>query len=200
MTIKKQFFIFFALVIAAIQASHAAILVEPVVGFNLGARSNFDSYSDGSTTLASQEFSGGTGLSYGGRFGYQNFGFQVGLDYLASSLDFDDKDMKDDFNTTEWAAFVGFRFPILLRFYAGYIFSATADSKIVDGTGTTQDADFNGGSGFKAGLGWTVLPFVDLNLEYRNVAFDEWKSGGTKLPQDVDYRSFLLSVSLPFTF
>lgn len=191
MTIKKQFFIFFALVIAAIQASHAAILVEPVLGFTLANK--FDSKATSDITDPSE--SKGSGLAYGGRLGYQNMGFQLGLDYLHSSVDVDEKDIKSDITTSEWAAFAGFRFPILLRFYAGYIFSGTGDYKA-----STGNIDLTGGTGYKVGVGWTLLPFIDLNLEYKKTNYDEIKAGGSKLKADLDNSAYLLSISLPFTF
>jgi len=190
MTIKKQFFIFFALVIAAIQASHAAILVEPVVGFTLANKFEFNETSE----MESGEIKG-NGFAYGGRIGYQNMGFQLGLDYLHSAVDVDEKDVKSDVETSEWAAFAGFRFPILLRFYAGYIFSGTGEYKLESGS-----ADLNNGTGYKVGVGWTLFPFLDLNLEYKKVNYDEFKAGGDKSKADIDNSSYLLSVSLPFTF
>lgn len=191
MTIKKPLFIFFALVIAAVQASHAAILVEPLVGFTVANK--FDSRTTSDIT-ASENYSG-SGLAYGGRLGYQNMGFQLGLDYLHSAVDVDDKDIKSDITTSEWAAFAGFRFPILLRFYAGYIFSGTGEYKTA-----SSNVDINGGTGYKVGLGWTLFPFLDLNLEYKKTNYDEIKTGGSKLKADLDNSAYLLSVSLPFTF
>jgi hypothetical protein len=190
MTIKKQFFIFFALVIAAIQASHAAILIEPVVGFTFSNKFDFKETAD-----MSKDSMKGSGFAYGGRVGYQNMGFQLGLDYLHSSVDVDEKNIKSDVTTSEWAAFAGFRFPILLRFYAGYIFSGTGEYK-----NTTSNVDLSNGTGYKIGLGWTLLPFLDLNLEYKKTNYDEAKAGGSKLKADIDNSSYLLSVSLPFTF
>lgn len=191
MTIKKQFFIFFALVIAAIQAASAAILIEPVVGFTVANKFDYKATTDSPTE---DEFKG-SGFAYGGRFGYQNMGFQLGLDYLKSAVDVDEKDIKSDITTSEWAAFAGFRFPILLRFYAGYIFSGTGEYKTA-----SNNVDLKNGSGYKVGVGWTLLPFLDLNLEYKKTNYDEAKVGSSKLGVDVDNSSYLLSVSLPFTF
>lgn len=184
-----QLALLLALVLGAFQSANAALLLEPQVGFSLGSKLDFK---DG------EKYSGGMGLSYGGRVGYQNMGLQLGLDYLASSVDMDDKDFKSNVKTSEWAAFAGFRFPILVKVYAGYIFSATGDSK-VDVLGSSQNLDLSNGSGYKLGVGYTLLPFVDLNLEYRQGTYGEYKVGGTKIKEDVNFSSYLLSVSLPFT-
>lgn len=197
MTIKKQLFIFFALVIAAVQASHAAILLEPVVGYNVSGKLEANETAD-----VSKDSSSGGGVAYGGRLGYQNMGFQIGLDYLKSNQALDDKNIKSDFESSEWAAFIGFRFPILLRVYAGYIFSANGSMKVdADlGAGTQRyDYDHENGTGAKFGLGWTLFPFLDLNLEYRKITYDEGKlSNDVKL--DTTNNVFMLGVSLPFTF
>lgn len=171
--------------------SYSAVLIEPVLGYNLGSKTSFKSFDN----VSGEDYTGGSGVGYGGRLGYQNFGFQLGLDYLASSIDMDDKDFKNNLSTSEWAAFVGFRFPVLLRVYAGYIFAASGETKDGDG----EKVEFSGGSGFKAGLGWTLLPLLDLNLEYRKTAYEDYKWGGSKLNQEVDMSSWFLSISVPLT-
>lgn len=166
----------------------AGLLLEPVVGYNLGG---FEIDSDG------WDKENMRGPSVGGRIGYQNFGFQIGLDYLRSNLDIDDKDFKKDLAMNEFAGFVGFEFPILLRVYAGYIFSATGDSEYDNGT-RNVDAKFKDGTGVKMGVGFTGLPFIDINFEYRKGTFKEYKLGSTKHEDDTDYNSFMIGLSLPF--
>lgn len=160
----------------------AALLVEPVLGYNLGTDLDIDS----------DEYSG-NGAAFGGRLGYQQLGFQIGLDYLRSSLDMDDSDFDENLTTSEWAGFVGFEFPILVRVYAGYIFSAKGESE-----NNNVDLEFNDGTGTKLGVGFTGLPFVDINFEYRKVEFDEFKAGPFKT--DADYQTYMVSLSLPFNF
>ncbi len=184
-----QLALLIALVLGAFQTAQAALLLEPLVGFSASSKLDFKTGSD---------YSGGMGLSYGGRVGYQNLGFQLGLDYLNSSIDMDDSDFKSNLKTTEWAGFVGFRFPILVKVYAGYIFSANGDSK-KKVLGVTQNLDLSNGTGYKLGIGYTLFPFVDINLEYRKGAYGEYKLGGVKTKEDTDFSSYLLSVSLPFT-
>jgi hypothetical protein len=165
-------------------SAQAALLIEPAAGFNIGSKFAFEDGSD---------YTGGNGLSYGGRLGYQNFGLQLGLDYLKSSIDMSDDDLDKNVEMSEWGAFAGFKFPILLRVYAGYIFSATGTTKSAG-----ADIDLDKGSGYKAGIGFTGLPFVNINLEYRAGSFSEWKSGGVTNEKAVDYSSIMLGLSLPF--
>lgn len=173
-----------ALTFTLVPKANAGILLEPVVGFNVASKVEVEDL---------ESYSGGGGLGYGGRVGYQNLGFQLGLDYLNSSIDMGDDDFDKNVDTSEWAAFVGFEFPVLLRVYAGYIFSATGKTEY-----NNSDLELSKGSGMKVGAGLTVLPFLDINLEYRKGSFDEAELGGTEIDNKVDYSSVFLGVSLPF--
>ncbi len=165
--------------------SKAALLLEPVVGYNIGSKFDFES---------GENYTGGTGTAFGGRVGYQNFGFQLGLDYLNSSIDMDDADIDDNISLTEWAGFIGYEFPVLLRVYAGYIFSAAGSTE-----SNGNDWDLIEGSGTKLGVGFTGLPFIDINVEYRAGSFDNYEINGTKQNKEVNYQSIMLGLSLPFT-
>lgn len=185
MKIAQLFILILAFLI--IKPAAAGLLIEPVVGYNMG-------HFEVDTAGAGKEKTSGT--SYGGRLGYQNLGFQLGLDYLKSNLNVDDSDY-GTLKTSEWAGFVGFEFPILLRVYAGYIFSANADGKFDAGAGK-QKLELEGGSGTKLGVGFTILPFLDINLEYRKVSFDDYKFAGSKVNDKTTYDTVMLGLSLPF--
>ncbi len=177
-----------ALILGFSSYSQAALLIEPVVGYNFG---KFNTDIEIPSSPSSNESSDDTlkGSSYGGRLGYQNLGFQLGVDYLASNLDVDGDEVK----TSEWAGFVGFEFPILLRVYAGYIFSGTGE--------TEDDYEFEKGTGPKFGVGFTVLPFLDINVEYRKITYDTYEGtdNGVDFNIDADYSAVMVGISLPFT-
>lgn len=184
----KHFLSLFAFtVLFFANTARADILIEPVIGYNFGTKIEIGEGSD------TDSYSGGSGPSFGGRLGYTQLGFQLGLDYLSSSIDMDDKDFDKNIDTSEWAAFVGFEFPIMLRVYAGYIFSATGETEASD-----IKVEMSKGSGYKAGLGFTGLPFVDINIEYRAGTFDEIEYAGTESDDTADYKSIMLGLSLPF--
>lgn len=183
MKFAQLFILILAFLIIA--PAKAALLIEPLVGYNVNGKIDIE---DG------EDYSGGMGVGYGGRLGYQNFGFQLGLDYLNSSLDMDDNDFDKNANVSEWAAFVGFKFPILVKVYAAYIFSANGETESAGSKVKYED-----GTGVKLGVGTTILPFLDINLDYRRGTFDNWTSGGTDQNKSVDYSALMLSVSLPFT-
>ena len=180
--------------------ANAALLIEPVVGYSAGLGGKFHEATVGGTKISEEKFDGGGGVSYGGRLGYQKLGFQVGLDYLHSTLNPDDKEFKSNLNVNEWAAFVGFEFPILFRVYGAYIFSADGEGKYKSpGTTSYEKLTLKDGTGFKAGLGLTLLPFLDINFEYRKTTFGEWKAGSRKAEADVDANVYMIGLSLPFT-
>jgi hypothetical protein len=172
------------ILVTFVSRANAGVLIEPVIGYNFGT--SLDVEDD-------EEYTGGTGLAYGGRIGYQQLGLQLGLDYLSSSVDMKDDDFDKNVDMSEWAAFVGFEFPVLVRVYAGYIFSATATSE-----SQGLDLEMNKGTGTKIGVGFTGLPFVDLNVEYRTGSFKDYDIGTTTVDDKVNYKSIMLSASLPF--
>lgn len=182
----KRFFGALLLSFTMTLSAQAALLLEPLVGYSLASKVDIE---DG------ESYSGGMGPSFGGRLGYQKLGFQIGLDYLHSEIDQDDKDIKENVSLDEWAAFVGFEFPILFRVYGGYIFSATGETEFAGG----NKVDLKSGTGFKAGVGFTLLPFLDINVEYRKGTFDEFKAGAFKSENNIDYNAYMISLSLPFT-
>lgn len=186
MKIAQLFIMILAFLV--ITPAKAGLLLEPVLGYSMG---KFEI--DGADTSEEKT----NGVSMGGRLGYQNLGFQLGIDYLRSSLNVDDNDFKEDLVTSEWALFAGFEFPILLRVYAGYIFSATGESETDTGSGR-EDLKFSDGTGMKLGVGFTGLPFVDINVEYRKGTYGEDKIGATKSERDTDFSAVMIGVSLPF--
>lgn len=173
-----------ALSLLFIKPANAGLLIEPVLGYS------FKSFEVDAPDSSQEK---GSGVSYGGRLGYQNLGFQLGLDYLKSSISLTDNDFKEDLSTSEWAAFAGFEFPILLRVYAGYIFSANAETEVAGGT----KLKLQDGTGMKLGVGFTGLPFVDINFEYRKGTYTKIKMGSSA-DVDTDFNAFMVGVSLPF--
>lgn len=174
--------------------ANAALLIEPVLGYNVNVKSETEAFDISGVPVAKSSTSGGKGVGIGGRLGYQQLGFQVGLDFLKSTLDMNDSNYDEDLNTTEWAGFVGFEFPVLFRVYAGYIFAGEGKSE-----NGGEDITVSGASGAKFGLGFTGIPFIDINIEYRRGVFDEMKIGSSKYKVDTNYSALMFALSVPFT-
>ncbi len=182
MKFAQIFILFFSFL--TIKPASAGLLIEPLVGFSKG-----ELITDSGSGKDKWDF---TGMSYGGRLGYQQLGFQIGLDYLNSNNNVDHSDW-DSLKGSEWTGFIGYEFPVLLRVYAGYIFSATGEGEYQN-----TNIDLIEGSGTKFGIGFTGLPFVDINLEYRSITYGDGKISGTKLGYEQEYDAYMLSFSLPF--
>ncbi len=174
---KTLFFAVAALVMFTSTQSKASLLIEPLIGYNLASKLGDEN--------------GGSGRAFGGRLGYQNLGLQLGVDYLNSTVEIDDI---KDFGVNDYAAFVGYKFPILLRVYAGYIFSSTGEGTV----GTTK-SKAEDGTGQKFGVSFTGLPFVNINFEYRTITYDKI-AGSAPTGNGGDFQSYLLSLSLPLNF
>jgi hypothetical protein len=177
--------------ILTFSSARAAVLVEPLLGYNFAAKV------DGP---GGNHYSGGNGLGYGGRVGFEKLGFLIAADYLHSNLNMHNSDFSDKLQTNEYGAVVGFRLPILLKFYGGYIINATGTSSYGTGGVASQSAKFSSGHGYKLGVGWTLFPLLDINLEYRNLTFDDLKLGGVKNNRDTNMGAWMVSVSLPIRF
>lgn len=188
---KYLWVILYCLSLNLISHANADILIEPMFGYNVGKFNTDIKFPalPASNDSASDSVSGAT---YGGRLGLQSFGLQFGLDYLGGSLKVDG----DETKMSEFGGFIGYKFPVLLRIYAGYIFSSTAED--VSGSSTIK---LEKGMGPKVGFGFALLPFVHLNFEWRSVKYDQYKGSeaGFDYTVDADYSAYMLGLSIPIT-
>jgi len=188
--------ILFSLLLTSAQAS---FLIEPYLGFSIAG--------DGDTQVAGANYD----LSYssptiGARAGYQMLGFMAGIDYSMQTFDLESKSgnttRKDGFKKNQLGVFVGYELPILLRAWATYYLSAGLDGDDAPATGQnfSSNDEFSGGSGYALGVGFTGLPFVSINLEYRQLSYDKFERSTNSLVgygEDADLSEVMLSVSLP---
>lgn len=174
---KKYVYLLALLSLIQINAQ-ASLLVDPYLGLNVS----------GSTKVGTLENSyDNVPVSIGARVGFAQLGFSAGLDYQnTSSIKIENSANKYD--ATELGIFAGFDFPILVRAYVGYIFSA--DFK-------ATGSNFDEGSGYKLGVGFTGLPFVSINLEYKALSYDKLNNATIAT---ADHNAVLLAVSLPLKF
>jgi hypothetical protein len=186
-----KFFISIIALLSITFTAQAGLLIEPVLGYNVISKFDDDS--------------GGGGSAYGGRLGYQYLGLQLGVDYLNSTVDSKIDNAQNDFKTSEFGAFVGFEFPVFFRVYAGYVFAASSDKlKILDTDDDLNDTfEYSKGTGPKFGIGFTGLPFVDINFEMRTINYGtaEITDGATGVKTDDDeglkVLGYMISLSIP---
>ncbi len=169
------------------QTASASLLVEPHIAYNLSASG------DGTPTVLKYDYSY-NGVQYGARLGYQQLGFMTGLDYTRSSFDLKEEtggvSIKNSVDRNEWGIFVGYDFPILVRAWGTYYFSNKTEK---------PNGDIFSGNTKELGVGFTGLPFLSINVMYRMVTFEEYKSGSTttNYKKDININEFVLGVSLP---
>lgn len=173
-------------------AANASLLIEPHVGYIVGGTSDFTS----SGTNVALKWNG---PDYGARLGGQWLGFQAGLDYSHSTFDLELAALGTTVKTAQkrdmLGAFVGYKFPILLRAWATYFFSGKTTA--TETTTSSNSGDFTKGKGMELGVGFTGLPIVNLNLSYRTSTQDKDETGA--MNPEIKTKEFLLSVSAPFT-
>lgn len=177
----KKIFILLTFILSF--STHASLLLEPWAGGNL---SKFD-YGDNREN--------GGGYALGGRLGFQGAGLQAGLDLAFINTDLDKDFYSEDFRQYHLSPFIGYRFPILLKVYGG-VTAARAKTKI---SSNSHELEAKKGWGYLLGAGFTLLPLLDLNLEYREGTYGQVMDNGTEVDSSAQYRNILATLSIPFT-
>lgn len=165
-----------ALCLTLTSQAFAGILIDPYVGIGK-TKSTLD--------YPSSDDSDESMNVVGARLGYSFLLLSAGIDYAMESTTDNNDDTAKFTNTS---IFVGVDLPILIRAWAEYFINSTPDGDTFD----TYDTSFKDGYGI--GVGFTMLPFVSINLEIENLNYD-MEIGG----QDFDFKtaSTILSISLP---
>jgi len=194
-------------------SSFAGFLVDPYIGFKFGSKDQ---------TVKNLGAANGTyedkdsGYAIGSRLGYSFLGLMGGLDFNVGSIT-DKADSspagitvsgEDDYSTKQVGLFLGYELPILFRFWGTYYFTNEWEAKSSNTVTGTDKGDTYSGSGFGLGVGFTGLPIVSINLEYKKSTFDEFKDGVTgaktsypsNFSSEVEASEIFLSVSAPFDF
>lgn len=188
-----------AIAIAALTAvtANASLLIEPHLGYNVYGNADYSATSSGIPIDAKTKYNG---PQYGARLGVQYFGLMGGLDYTHSSFTHKttitspavpgysataNADKKRD----QFGLFVGYKFPVFVRAWFGYYFS--------DKLKNSDTAYWEKGNGTELGIGFTGIPFLSINLQYRTSSYDKDIDGA--LSPNHKTSEFVLGVSAPFT-
>ncbi len=157
----------------------AGIHLEPYLGLQMG----------GVKDDATYESTVGVGTLIGGRVGFGMLGAFAALDIATSSHEMTTKitglnlEVKKDVDMLEKAIAVGYKVPVIpLKGMLKVIFGHTTKG---DGM-SKMDA-----SGLALAVGFTMIPFVDLNVEYKMLKSDI-------AGDDSKMNLLLLSASAPF--
>lgn len=199
MRLTKSFLLVLVLSFFALSNSQAGIHIEPYIGYSL-AGSGDSTYG---TTKYDHSYSSPT---IGGRLGYGMLGFMAGLDYSMQSFDLKSEvgstEYKDGVSKSQLGIFVGYNLPLLIRVWGTYFLSSKLEGD--DAVKANQLIDnrdeYSDGGGYALGVGFTGLPFVSINLEYRTLEYDKYELSGASVAnynEKLDLSEILLSVSLP---
>ena len=180
--------------------TRAGVLVEPYLGFAIGA--------DGETSVAGTAYDNSyASVTMGGRLGYQFLGFMGGIDYSMQNFSLKSKSSsnsdKDDVKKNQLGLFVGYDFPILLRAWGTYFLSGSVEGKdanVANDQVFSSNDKFSDGSGYALGVGFSGLPFVSINLEYRTMEYGKFarsNNSSVAYGKKLSLSEILLSVSLP---
>lgn len=177
-TLKTLLLLTFASLTAQV---HADLLLEPYLGYHIGE------WEQGTSSKDMQ------GPTYGARVGYQGAGLMLGVDYMSGMWE-DEASPKNDVTPSDLGLFIGYNLPAI-RFYG--VFSPDPLNpalRFKDSGGTTKYT----GTTMKAGLGFTALPMVSINLEYIVGTYDE--ADGQDLNTNLKTKMLGATVSLPLKF
>ncbi len=200
MRLTKSFLLLFFLSLFVFSnQARAGLLIEPYLGFSLAGSGD----STFGTTTYDHSYSSPT---VGGRLGYGMLGFMAGIDYSMQSFDLKSEvgstTYEDGVSKNQLGLFVGYELPILLRVWGTYFLSGKIDGDDAQAAGTLFDSryEFSDGGGYALGAGFTGLPFVSINLEYRTLEYDKGELSGaniTNYNEKLNLSEVMLSVSLP---
>ena len=176
--------------------ANAGVYVEPYAGTETGEVTG-KSYAGTTETKVDKDWSGS---SYGLKLGYafldQTFG--IGLDYMSGSYtgeDNVDPTLADvDYDGEDIGAFVFLDLPLFVKLQATYFFSST-----FDGTEDSIGKATYEGSGYKAGISFTMIPFIGINVDFIQLNYDD-VDNPTLTKIDIDRESVLVSGSLRLDF
>ncbi len=186
----KKILVLFSLLTFS-SASYSGVLLEPYYGTIFNGELEDNDCTNGDCT------EGIKGSAMGARVAYKMLGLFAGVDYRTSTYELEDSgDLK---NGGRMALLVGYEMPILLRFWMSYGLSNdyTLKSKT-----SGNELEYEVKSDITLGVGYSVIPFLSLNLEIASTKFEKAnnKTWNTKSSIDVDTRALIFSVSSPISF
>ena len=199
----KNLILSLSLLAGLASTARAGIHLEPYLGYAKGTETNHTS----STQNIHKETY--TGVGFGVRGGVSFLGLLSGLTYDhigASGEDDDSPAVETDYKATNLGFFLGYEFPLGLRFWGTYYMSAK--SEIEGKTGAADEVgDTYKGSGYAVGVGMSIVPMVlALNLEYKSLKYDEFLDASTGIEgslggaDETGANYIFLSISAPIGF
>lgn len=201
----------FLIIMVALPQSFAGLLLEPYVGAAGGTYSS--EVKTGGFSIGSPMDSKLSGTAYGGRVGFKLLAVWAAIDYMAVNLAVKyDKPLGTPDGSAKGQfifADVGVDLPFLFRFYGGYGFSNYLKASGNNSAGAAGEETLKGGSALKAGVGFSFIKFLSINLEYIKPTYTNYalSTGGVSFydgSADTNFKSLdqsfsMVSLSFPFS-
>ena len=197
--IKKLMFVGAILFSAQLMAvGDVSILVEPAVGYGIGAMERDDVDSMNGFTLGAR-----AGASMGIPFAGVDFLMDIGNQtYSTDGMD------DDSVLLTGLGIYAGANVPTIpLRAWAGYYFMYNTSQDTIGGNSDMITSLTTKGSAFKIGAGYKVIPLVSVNFEVIIGSADEATTDIKNIGEstaDIDddedgMNMYLITVSVPYS-
>ncbi|MFZ3231683.1 MAG: hypothetical protein WA160_15855 [Pseudobdellovibrio sp.] len=164
------------------QTASAGLLIEPYLGYLSGQQKQSSS-------------SKYTGTEFGARIGYTTMlGLALGAEYAGTSTS-DDNSPKNDQTSGDIGIFVAYKFPVLFRVFGTYI-----PSPELKNTSSGLTTTLKSGNVMKLGVGYTGLPFININFEYISASYSKVEAFGASadLSPSISTTGYAISIGAPF--
>ncbi len=165
-------------------SSMGSVYLEPYAGYGSGTTDILLKGTFQGTAFDDiDETNSDSGTAFGGKLGFAVPFFAAGLDYMNSE------------GLVNYGPFLEFRLPLFLKLRATYLTNSTAEEE-------ENGFEFKG-TGFKAGLAFSLFANLTLNLDYISTKYDEEKgsvSGFDLQTIDIKQNVIFLSLGFPMEF
>lgn len=178
----------FASILCLSATANAGLLVEPYAGYGFGK------FNDKTTPSKGDVSGGAIGARLGGTFTMVFVAADL-MTTISGKTKYTSGNT-GSFDTTNTAVYadVGVDLPVI-RAWGGYGIVNNLTIKTPIG-----DEKLSGGSHFKLGVGFHVIPMLSLNVEYLVDTFKKAKVGALSGTTDTTANEVLLTASVPFSF
>ena len=180
-------------------SAKARIYGEPIIGF-----SNFNGESTFSTTTFEHEYSA---PMIGARVGYSFSPFILGFQYSQSSGIMDTTEnngfSSDEIKSTKMSLFFGIMFSsskLWLNYYLSSKVEGVDDQASSGNQFISSSNEIDSGNGFGGGYGFYLTDSIQLNLEYKTITYDNYKTNGaiSSSFSESKLSEYTLTLSIPF--
>ena len=187
----------FLLFLITSSATQAGVVFEPMMAFPIVRSGEYNGQGEAKYSLSGVTFAMRAGLLYPSGVGG---GFYIGTS-LASKLSRDDNTVDFDYDASrnDLGLYLTYQYEeIPIRGFFQY-FLASGLEVTDEEARTINEINYEGrkfrGNGLSLGAGFTGLPYVAINLEYRHYSYDESEQfGQTDTSRELSLNELLLSV------